>query len=648
MSSFSLGLALLSSLLTFTNFLILHWTTIICCACVSYGRCMAANMTPLQLFANVLCLLFVYSAFLWYYPLEPFSIFRQQRKREYLSARILLVLVLIIAIIFSATSATLYYGLNLSPKTLGVFGRAIGILSAIVVVVQWTPQIFTTFQLGSAGSLSVVMLVIQLPGCLLTVFFQAVIGGADITTWGPYLVSAINIMILIIMCTVFWIRNRNGVPEENFDILLSEDEHHVYEYDKDAGNLARKSYGSFSMIHPPSNLATPVSVAVTPRSGKLAWSLSDRNGFKGKLSAASFITSGTTTRTRAHLSGKDLLGKSKPGDSFLAQLEDSFGKDMFSRWEGESSSPEGGGAIQPPPTKTRRPSTSQQHSQRYIASSSSNNANTTTNATTNATIQGVKPGTSYGSDYSPSSYTSSPIGTPRAGKVIATPRQAKDGRTSLSITPNHHHTSIGSHGGGRLSASPMPILSHTQPHHPSSSVDLVASPSNSFSTTSSFSNSMSVVENMGGSFLIAPPPSPHTSQRSLPIGNVEDGMESDADDVDFTEDPLNGDGRSLDTPQGTMDRGRFAQHQARSFASTSPTTSNGAASPSPSTPSSMLIRRDSSSSCSSETAAAASASSPQTSEKLPSIQLTSHEDDGYNPSLNRPDEHVIPLDSHKP
>jgi uncharacterized protein with PQ loop repeat len=491
---------------------------------------MAANLTPLQLFANVLCLLFVYSAFLWYYPLEPFSTERLQRKREFLRARILLGLVLLVSIVFSATSATLYYGLNLSVKTLATWGRAIGILSAVVVVVQWTPQIFTTFQLGSAGSLSVVMLIIQLPGCLLTVFFQAVIGGADITTWGPYLVSAINIMILIIMCGVFWLRNRNGIPEENFDIYLSEDEHHVFEYDKDLDALARKSYGSFSHIgQTQSNIATPSTVSGTPHSGKLAWSLSDRNGFKGNLSAASFITSGTSKRTRAHLSGKDLLGTSKPptagGGGFNLPgggADDSFGEpDMFSRLDGDS----GDGVAQPPPQRGRRPSAS--HSQRYIGSYLSSSL----------ASNGLE-----GSDMASStSYTSSK----------ATPRKNIDHQdviNSSSVSSTSGHTPGHAHRLASMSQSHGANSSHLDPTLPPSSAN------SSFSATSSFSNSMSVVEQMG-SFIIAPPPSPYASSKSLvTFGTLEELVESDADDVDFTVDPLNQDKNSLDTPHGTMER----------------------------------------------------------------------------------------------
>lgn len=517
---------------------------------------MGANLTPLQLFANVLCLLFIYSAFLWYYPLEPFSIYRQQRKREYLRAQVLLALVLIVALIFSATSATLYYGLNLSTKTLATWGRAIGILSAIVVIVQWMPQIFTTFQLGSAGSLSVVMLLIQLPGCLLTVFFQAVIGGADFTTWGPYLITSINLTILIIMCLVFWIRNRNRIIQENFDILLSEDEHIVYEYDQDNDTMARKTYGSFAKVAVP----PPSNIAETPRSGKLAWSLSDRNGFKGKLSAATFITSGNTKRTRAHLSGKDLLGTSA-GRIDLNDDDLGLESDAFSRWETES----GDGTVQPPPEHRSKSS----HSQRYL-------------------------GSSYG--------TSGPLG------------------------PHSASTSLASNASPRVpKSSSLHVPAKDQPRGG-------ISPSSSFvATPSSFSNSMGVLESVEAPFLPAPPSTPYSSSRQLTAGmdlnllrggpqvaTIEEVVESDAEDVNFTEDPLHNNSHSLDTPNSTLDATAF-QNASNISLSSSPAIASSPASPRVA----MMPRASFGSTLSSEAVVFPPTSSAPASQTLPSTSGSS-------------------------
>lgn len=99
------------------------------------------------------------------------------------------------------------------------FSQVIGIISAVVVVIQWSPQIYTTWQLESAGALSIPMLLLQMPGSLSTVFFQAFVDGADFSTWGPYLVSAIEQAILVIMCMAFWCKSWARV--QSYDDLLA-------------------------------------------------------------------------------------------------------------------------------------------------------------------------------------------------------------------------------------------------------------------------------------------------------------------------------------------------------------------------------------------------------------------------------------------
>ncbi len=85
--------------------------------------------------------------------------------------------------------------------------------TAGLVVVQWTPQLYQTYKTRQVGSLSLLMLAIQVPGAFLVVIFQA-ISGADWTTvsvcacaklmgkWVPYVFGALEqiaLMVLIII-----------------------------------------------------------------------------------------------------------------------------------------------------------------------------------------------------------------------------------------------------------------------------------------------------------------------------------------------------------------------------------------------------------------------------------------------------------------
>jgi uncharacterized protein with PQ loop repeat len=52
------------------------------------------------------------------------------------------------------------------------YANTLGIVSAIVPVFVWTPQLYTTYKLKGPGSLSLTMQVIQTPGSFIQAFFQ--------------------------------------------------------------------------------------------------------------------------------------------------------------------------------------------------------------------------------------------------------------------------------------------------------------------------------------------------------------------------------------------------------------------------------------------------------------------------------------------
>jgi len=68
------------------------------------------------------------------------------------------------------------------------------------------------------------MLLIQLPGCLSTIFFQAVLDNGDLTTWLPYFVTAVQQSILIIMCLVFYCKKKRGLNFDQLEFSSEEDD----------------------------------------------------------------------------------------------------------------------------------------------------------------------------------------------------------------------------------------------------------------------------------------------------------------------------------------------------------------------------------------------------------------------------------------
>jgi len=203
-----LGFALASSFFTAINAGILNWPYIICCLELTGVECLANNIATEQLLSGLLCYTLLYVVFLMYCRTTP------KTEQRFNRAWWLFFAIICASIGLAAGGGILYYNLNYSSTTLQSYARTLGLISAVLMIVQWTPQIYTTVKLKSAGSLSVTMILLQLPGALLVVFFQGVVNGADFTTWAPYIFGAIQMAILVALIFAFKLRDRARSPED--------------------------------------------------------------------------------------------------------------------------------------------------------------------------------------------------------------------------------------------------------------------------------------------------------------------------------------------------------------------------------------------------------------------------------------------------
>ena len=86
-------------------------------------------------------------------------------------------------------------------------GFLLGMAGTACVIVQWAPQIWTTWKLQAVGSLSLLMLIIQLPGTLIVIYFQSFVNGAHWSTVLPYVVTTLEFIALIALCVFFMARD---------------------------------------------------------------------------------------------------------------------------------------------------------------------------------------------------------------------------------------------------------------------------------------------------------------------------------------------------------------------------------------------------------------------------------------------------------
>ena len=87
------------------------------------------------------------------------------------------------------------------------FAEVLGGFASVSNMVQWLPQIISTLRAGKVGSLSVLMLALQVPGGVAVVIFNTVVTPSSITTWGPFLLSAAQQFLLLCICIVFTVRD---------------------------------------------------------------------------------------------------------------------------------------------------------------------------------------------------------------------------------------------------------------------------------------------------------------------------------------------------------------------------------------------------------------------------------------------------------
>ena len=99
------------------------------------------------------------------------------------------------------------------PNYLDSWAVFLGIMAAALAGLQYLPQIWTTYHLKHAGSLSIPMMCIQTPGGLVfaaSLFFRLKWGGWS--TWAIYLFTSFMQGIVLSMCIYYELNRRSGSP----------------------------------------------------------------------------------------------------------------------------------------------------------------------------------------------------------------------------------------------------------------------------------------------------------------------------------------------------------------------------------------------------------------------------------------------------
>eukprot|EP01089_Gocevia_fonbrunei_P018755 TRINITY_DN6433_c0_g1_i2.p1 TRINITY_DN6433_c0_g1~~TRINITY_DN6433_c0_g1_i2.p1 ORF type:complete len:304 (+),score=17.14 TRINITY_DN6433_c0_g1_i2:83-994(+) len=222
-SYITMWLAYVSAFCTFLNVIVLKWDTVTCCKYLNVWQ-IIENLLPIeQLTVGPASLLGLFTVVVFFFDVTIYDDDDGEHKRKLRHQRIaniLLILSWIISPILILLTLFLVVHFNYDDKSIKGYAEGLGIISSLVILVVWCPQIYTTYQKKSPGTLSIGMLLIQMPGSLIVVVFQAVFNDASWTTWLPYVITCIQLCILIFLW--FWYRFVNKKRDEELEHMKEE------------------------------------------------------------------------------------------------------------------------------------------------------------------------------------------------------------------------------------------------------------------------------------------------------------------------------------------------------------------------------------------------------------------------------------------
>jgi uncharacterized protein with PQ loop repeat len=177
-----------------------QWNDMVCCQQLSPWQCTEALLVLIQLAINWLLVFLIWVLALMFFEHDGTFASSRTRLWAWLGFFIFGVIVAV------GWGIAMIFGLMLGGDSDEVKGYAysLGIISAIVPIFTWTPQIWATYKLKSPGSLSITMQIIQVPGSFILAFYQ-VINGQWLVGMTA-VVAGIEQTILLVLCLIYWFR----------------------------------------------------------------------------------------------------------------------------------------------------------------------------------------------------------------------------------------------------------------------------------------------------------------------------------------------------------------------------------------------------------------------------------------------------------
>ncbi|PNS14700.1 hypothetical protein CAC42_1722 [Sphaceloma murrayae] len=221
-------LGTVSSIAGLTNIIVLPTSQhdMACCREISGSACTAALLGIVQVGLQWACFMIIMVLFLAFFPrrtdTEQIQAIPDEAEEELPKPRDAVIVgsICLVALLFAGLGS-LFFIVQAPAQLLG-WANFLGVTASILASIQYIPQIWTTYRMGRVLSLSIITMLIQVPGAFLFAFSLYLrVGAQGWSSWLVYCVTGVFQGCLLAMAIRFWIRDKR--LERYEDRILEEE-----------------------------------------------------------------------------------------------------------------------------------------------------------------------------------------------------------------------------------------------------------------------------------------------------------------------------------------------------------------------------------------------------------------------------------------
>lgn len=203
-SELSLFILNIGSACLAANSFILNWFKFQCYSNCSFWLCTANLLSLFQIMVGWIVVFPLYLIFVRYKIKHSDA--RILNDIIYFVVYVIFILLMVIVGVFEKTRD--------NNEFFQISAYSLGIISMVCTCIVWLPQIIKLIRTKEQGNLSLLMFILQTPGNLIIIIFQ-LLYHQSITTWGTYVVSFIEQLIIVIILLILKCKSKREINESS-------------------------------------------------------------------------------------------------------------------------------------------------------------------------------------------------------------------------------------------------------------------------------------------------------------------------------------------------------------------------------------------------------------------------------------------------